>query len=524
MRNTAITITSILFVILFIACNTQTEYNELLVRVDSLTKSQLDSALHIFQRFPMDSLKTEADSAYYALLMTTIRDKSFIVQTDDSLIRSAVTYYDKTNDTEKQAQAYYYAGCVYRDLQKKEKAITQYLLAQPLAIKTGNMHLLSLIYNNIGNLYYTQNLNAQADSIYQLAEQIAIQLKDSMLQTETLSQRGMIYMEKGETFYPKAEELMLQAISIAQKLPSRRLKGNIYSSLSTLYNWMQNGEKSVEFAKRNLATQKDSSTYYEAYKLLGSAYYQAAKYDSARYYLQKSLPTRNYATKAGAYMRLADIAKEQEDLATSLEMERNYSAYMDSLQSSRQADAIVCAEKDIQINYHKKRYNTFITKHTYYFLISVGVITIIVIFSIKRRYKQNLHNNINTINDKKYPLREESFEQSDIYEKMKRIIFAYKNNDESEERMRKQDWLQLIAETDLCWNNIIRQLQLKYNLTEDEIHLCCLYLTDLPVSHFCHLLNCTRDTVYKKANRILEQRMGFSHKETSLKDVLKKMD
>lgn len=89
--------------------------------------------------------------------------------------------------------------------------------------------------------------------------------------------------------------------------------------------------------------------------------------------------------------------------------------------------------------------------------------------------------------------------------------------------MHREDWLQLITNIDMCRNNITRKLETEYNLTEDEIHLCCLYLTDLPVSYFCHLLNCTRDTVYKKANRILEQKMGLSHRETSLKEVLRKL-
>ena len=74
--------------------------------------------------------------------------------------------------------------------------MTQYLIAKPLAEKAGERRLLSLIYLNIGYLYYSQNLNTQADSSYQLAQQIGIQLKDSVLQTEVLSRRGLIRMEK----------------------------------------------------------------------------------------------------------------------------------------------------------------------------------------------------------------------------------------------------------------------------------------------------------------------------------------
>ena len=53
-----------------------------------------DSALHILESIESQQLTVHADRAYYALLLTQARDKNYIVQTDDSLIRTAVQYYD----------------------------------------------------------------------------------------------------------------------------------------------------------------------------------------------------------------------------------------------------------------------------------------------------------------------------------------------------------------------------------------------------------------------------------------------
>lgn len=474
MRKAIITTLSVLIVLLSIACNTRVNYNKYLIAIDSLIVQQPDTALSMLEAFPTNSLQTQADSAYYGLLMTEARDKNYIIQTNDSLIQSALTYYNGTNDIEKRARAHYYSGCVYRDSQRRTESMTQYLIAKPLAEKAGERRLLSLIYLNIGYLYYSQNLNTQADSSYQLAQQIGIQLKDSVLQAEVLSRRGLIRMEKGE--------------------------------------------KAIEFAKQNLGVQKDRTTCYKAFELLGSAYYLILQYDSARHYLQKSLFTTDYATKAGAYMYLADIAKEQGDLATSLEMERNYSAYLDSMQKSRQPDAIVCAEQGMPSNKQN-----IISKHTHYSIISISIITLtlivaVIILSYKKR-KQKPNNR--TEKEMLYKAGLVLFEQSEVYNKMTLIIRSHKEKAESE-IMHQGDWLQLIAETNKCWNNIARELQSKYHLTEDEIYLCCLYLTNLPISHFCHILSCERDTIYKKADRILENKMGFAHKEISLKEALKK--
>ena len=139
MRKAIIATLSVLIVLLFIACNTRVNYNKYLIAIDSLIVQQPDTALSMLEAFPTNSLQTQADSAYYGLLMTEARDKNYIIQTNDSLIQSALTYYNGTNDIEKRARAHYYSGCVYRDSQRRTESMTQYLIAKPLAEKAGKM-------------------------------------------------------------------------------------------------------------------------------------------------------------------------------------------------------------------------------------------------------------------------------------------------------------------------------------------------------------------------------------------------
>lgn len=98
-------------------------------------QSRPDSALCILQDISMEKLTTQADSAYYVLLLTQARDKNYVVQTDDSLIRYAVAYYDKMNDVRMQAKAHYYWGCVYRDMNRQAEAFREFLIAAPLTEK-----------------------------------------------------------------------------------------------------------------------------------------------------------------------------------------------------------------------------------------------------------------------------------------------------------------------------------------------------------------------------------------------------
>lgn len=175
-------------VVLLTACTHHAEdYREQLAEADSLMQIRPDSALHLLESILVKRLATQADAARYALLMTQARDKNYIIQMDDSLIRIAVQYYDSIKDTKMQAQAYYNWGSVFRDKDCQAVAIEKYLMAVPLAQKSGDKKLLGRIYNNVGYIYYQQGLNEKANFIYRQAEQIGMQLKDTSLWAESIA-------------------------------------------------------------------------------------------------------------------------------------------------------------------------------------------------------------------------------------------------------------------------------------------------------------------------------------------------
>ena len=90
----------ILFLVAFLllACTARQSNNKQLIWADSLMRSLPDSALSVLQNISTQEFASPADSAYYALLLTQARDKNYVVQVDDSLIRYAVAHYDKVGD------------------------------------------------------------------------------------------------------------------------------------------------------------------------------------------------------------------------------------------------------------------------------------------------------------------------------------------------------------------------------------------------------------------------------------------
>lgn len=86
-------------------------------------------------------------------------------------------------------------------MNRQAEAIREFLIAAPLTEKAKEKRQLGLVYNNIGFIYNIQGFNEKADSIYQLMEVIAQEVKDTALWSEALSKQGSIALTKGRNIF-----------------------------------------------------------------------------------------------------------------------------------------------------------------------------------------------------------------------------------------------------------------------------------------------------------------------------------
>lgn len=535
--------TSLLFILL-IACMQQQPLNPTLAQADSLMHTHPDSALWLLQQMNVDDLHGQVNHAYYALLLTQARDKNYIWAKSDSLIRVAARYYDSTEDIAMRARAHYLWGSYYRDMKDCGQAVREYFIAMPLAEETGDKRLQMVICNNAGSIYYIQVLNEKSDSLYRITEKLAIALDDSCVRAEALSQQGMIDINRGKAFYPRAEKKMLRAYQVGKNVKNRYLKMNLAYALSTLYSYMQNGEEALRFANehRNLSP---TSLKPVSASLLGEAFYDMGQYDSATIYLNQALALKGYNDLSGIYMRLADIAKEQGDLATSIEMERIYSAYKDSILLLNQTHQIIEVEKNLQMQRQQKESRQDIIFEYTTYIVEVSVILMLIMVCLRKRYRRrtirlqqekkdimqqrqvllqessSLKEALQKEVTQKSALLKEAFDYSEVNGKMERIVQDYKRQDSSCEELTDDDWQTILAEVNQRWDNIMVRLSVRYpSLSKSDIRVCCLTLLDLQRVHIGFLMNCSRSTYYKREDNILEKKMGYGHKITTLKDVL----
>lgn len=552
---------------LLAACTHDTDYNERLVQADSLMTSHTDSALHLLQDIPTDSLRTKADRAYYALLLTQARDKNYVVQTDDSLIRTAVQYYDSMKDNKMQAQAYYLWGSVCRDKNKQTEAIEKYIRATDFAQKAADKVLLGRIYANAGYIYYLQEFYAKADSIYRQAEQISIQLKDTSLQISSLTMQGSMQLYQKD--YQQAEKKLLQAESLLKDVRQNAIKANVFSALSTLYTRTGKSTKALQYAKQNFKLQKDTLHCYRTFLELGDAYYQTGQYDSATIYIRKSLSSSSYSTKEAAYMRLADIARAQGDISWSLNMEQLYSTYKDSTNLSRQRTGIIETEQTIEMLHQQTLYESYLKEYRYYILCSI-LIGIGSIYLLRKRYlkkfhqqrqkallkekelrcqylsvkeetkqkeeqiaalqqktiqkyidevqKEQMQKELEKLNKQHIVLLKKVLEYSDVYNKMKQIISDCKEHGISKVTLTDDEWIRFMAEIEKT--GTLSKLAVEYKFSKNETHYCYLLFTDFSIKERMQILKIAHATLYRTEQRIC-RKMNVPYQANELQKLLK---
>lgn len=553
MKKQTIALIAILTALLT-ACTETTGYNTTLVQADSLMNLHPDSALNMLESISTDSLKTKADRAYHALLLTQARDKNYIVQTDDSLIQVAVRYYDTHENAPLQARAYYCWRSLYRDRNDYSQAIDKYTIAlSHINGRSENAELKASLYSNLGYLYYTQGLSTEADSIYQRAELLAKSQKDTASLCYTLSQRGMISLEQGKTYYPKAEQQMQQALSIGKAFSDSTILVPIYHSLSMLYSLMPKPGQALLYARLNYSGLKDTQHCYRTFLLLGNAYFINGQYDSAGIFLQKILKAeRYYDTKADACMRLSEIAQKKGDMETSILLERKRTMYQDSAQINQQGHDILNT-----VIAHERNNSNTISKRSTYILCTVSTIflaiSFVCIFYFRKKHLQHkaekkeweetlqaeiakanlrrkqelaekerenatLQEKVSQLVVKKPTHRQEEYKTSALYIKVSRITKDLQKV-ETKENLNEEEWSQFTALTNAGWYGIITYLDERYNLSAEEIRICCLYLAQVPVIHMGHFLHIqSRSTIQARTKNIL-LKMG-APQGLSLKNVL----
>lgn len=374
--------------LILIACQQQEKEMVLLNKADSLMSTCPDEALQLLESTNLSKMPTPASRAKYIVLLTQALDKNYKTPTSDSLIRIATHYYDSTeNDVAMQAKAHYYLGRVYQELGDNPATTREFLTAVPLVKQSKDHKLLCMLYGNLGYVYFQQDLLDKADSLYVCEEELLKQEADSAHLATLLAQRANLCIMKGVEFHAKAEELLQDALSIAEKINNPYVEIEVIGSLRFLYNDMGKPDKAISYIRRELMLQKDSTQLYGTYLSLSDAYRRSNQNDSAVYYAIKSLSSPNFYTKANACIILEDLARKKGKFTEALHFKDCHEAYMDSTKHMESTKEVLEVEKETLLQQHEQKYRSSIISYSYYIYLGISIIVILITLFIYKRIK-----------------------------------------------------------------------------------------------------------------------------------------
>ena len=293
-----------------------------------------DSVLTLLSTIQDVNDLSEKDRAMYYLLLTEAQNKTYIKPTSDSLITIAVEFFDKTEDWERKAKAWYYRGRINQDLGDALHAQDYYLKALQDESKVEDHALLGRIYNSIGMLYTYQNVYEKALPYQRKALDRFALMQDSVGISYVLRDIGRTFtaLEKNDSAIAYYEQALLVC--------NNRNKPLVYGELASLY--IDKGEylKSYKYIQKVLSSPSKRILLDPTYLTLGKLFHKTNQIDSAYFYLRLCTNSPILKTRAGAFYYLAQLELEKKHWKYYAINQIQYEELRDSINLIKQTESI----------------------------------------------------------------------------------------------------------------------------------------------------------------------------------------
>lgn len=375
---------TLFIILLFAACGHDSIPSQMQV-AEAIMQERPDSALKLLDSIDTAALATDEQRALYALLLTQARDKNYFLETDDSLISTAVDYYTRKGNKNREQLARYYKGEILLQNGEYGKAVTEALKSLDIAKNEKDWFEIGRCHQIIADAYHsTYNLQqaiVYRDSSYMYFEKAG---KNNFAVYALIDLAGEIMglndLEKGKKIIIKSSKICPENDSTALGLIQAlyvdyfRIKGDYKEAIKHYH--LQHHYLGENFSEL------------QNYSHIAEVYLQLNKTDSAAYFLEKDRNSNPFYNNIYQYYytnyKLAKQLNNDSLIIASLEE-------LDSINeriSSRLIDNnAALAEKDF---YNRKaleeQYKSFIFKSICVIIIILSIATLIIT-QVVHRYR-----------------------------------------------------------------------------------------------------------------------------------------
>ena len=315
------------------------QYPHILVEADSLCEVKPDSAVSLLRSLkPQFATASKADRMYYQLLCIKAADKAFIPHESDSTILSVVDYYKSKGDKEKLAEAYFYAGSVYRDLNDAPEQLKYLQLSLDVMPDDYPLHRQMLTHYQIGRLFVLQDLDREAVHSFREAINLCKQEHDTLSLIHCLRDAAFAWESLNRT--DKAIENNTMALRLANGMKDERLGDGIQMQIAACYNRQGNHEKALQLIRPILDKRIGRQDVSAFYSIASRIFEDNSMKDSALVYYNKLVNEGNPLGKRIANQKLAENALSLKEYDKAYKHLSAFSVLSDSITRMNAAESV----------------------------------------------------------------------------------------------------------------------------------------------------------------------------------------
>ena len=494
-----------------------------LQKAESLIESKPDSALHILRNLSPKICKSDENKALFGLLMTEALDRLKLPLLPDSVIDFSINYFQKHPDPVRLANCYLYKGRKYKYTFQYDKASSLYVEGLEL-IENRNEFMLSARLNfDMAEICRYQKEYATARKKYCEAYNLYLKAKSVYFANTTLLSIGITF--SNEKQYKKAQKYFYR---VYQNTNDSLTKGLAIQNLGINYYALKQFDSALYYLRKSLSfpyiqTNMAIRNYY-----LADLYFDLNKFDSANYYAKKSF---NYnpdiITRRECYRILVNAANAKGDIRG---LKKSMVGYQYCVDSIRKIDA---QPKGTYIeNLHYTKAESKQNKLKLWIVICILFILFILACLLFRRLRRHSKKAIKQTEEKhirhkaeirKEPVLKKRKALNDKIEKIKTEQIQEKKPVSIAERefqarkiyeklLHLNDTEFFFQEMNTLFNNMVTKLKGRYpGLNDKELLWCCLYLLEVPTHDMLILLEYKTDNSLKRMKNRLSGKVGIEN-------------
>lgn len=445
MKNDMILISLCLWIALtFLSCGKE-RYPHSLSLADSLISVSPSRARMVLKELEDDTMgMTKSQRMYYKLLRLKADVEANVMPATDVMTEEILKYYEKDGDRRMLSQAYYYAACLYRDINESPLALEYYQKTLETMPEDGDSCMMSHAYNGIGKLFLSREMDDMAYKNLYLSYRIDSTRKDTLHMVYGLRDLSMACeytsMDRCLQFLREARRLNDKACLdigcfIDERMSAVFLRRNEYDSA-----WLF-----IQSPLKNIS-RMDSN---KVYNIARDIYFYRNDYDSASYFCHKLMHMGSIYAREKAARQLAQICIHEGEIEKGVDYLKQCDAFEDSIERLDDIQTLTNANSLYNLKLKKDENNRLRIERKNYIIAALGVsifscalISLLIVLSIRHRQKQQrLRLQVFLLRKLQKERHDKDEPEKDIHEK-EELSEQFENNDknvvDSERRAKEQ--------------------------------------------------------------------------------------